>query len=320
MNIVYSDETCLNRARLPFCFSPFLLSVSTMVKFKKIKDGEVNKGLKRRRAAAGPSHKGPSPPADEKKSTVAQQVGVWLNQIEPHCRSTATSFSMAKRRSGLGAQPLLRRSPRFPPTLAPAPTPAPTRSPLVSIPERFTIPGPSTTHASICDPAFREILRRNMIYFDSIRLCLPPSLLSHIIQIADLRADPEHWKTTDTIKQINRVTDAEEHTISNKLRTILFPNLEDLVFKSGPCNIVPLMSAGNMLIDWNPALEAPDIFKTRPDEFFGYTEEALFPKKSTRDNVLQRPNFVRLIKPAAAEIYCPFLTVEYKSQSRGGTF
>ena len=314
MKIVYGDETFLDRALLPTCFSPFLSTASTMVKSKKIKDGKGVKGTKRRRrAVAAPSNKSPSPPADEKKSTVTQSVEVWLSQIEPHCRSTATSSpSMAKRRPESGVQPLLRRSPRFQPTVAP--------SPSVSIPERLTIPGPSTTHSSNCDPAFREILRRNRIHFDNIRLCLPPPLLSRIIQIADLQADPEHWKTTDAMKQIDRITDAEECTISNELRTILFPNLRDLIVKSGRCNIAPLMSAGNMLIDWNPALEALDILKIRPDEFFGYTAEALFPKKSTRDYVLQHPNLVRLIKPATAEIYCPFFTVEYKSQSRGGTF
>ena len=159
-----------------------------------------------------------------------------------------------------------------------------------------------------------------MIYFDNIRLRLPPSLLSHVIQIADLPADPEHWKTTNTMKQINQLTDAEENTVSNELRTTSFPNLRELIFKSGPFNIAPLMKSGNVPIDWNPALETSDILKTRPDEYFGYTAEALFPKESIRDNVLQHPHLVRLIRPATSEIYCPFPTVEYKSQSRGGTF
>ena len=46
------------------------------------------------------------------------------------------------------------------------------------------------------------------------------------------------------------------------------------------------MRFGNVLINWNPALKTSDILVTRLDEYFGYTVEALFPRKSIRDNVL----------------------------------
>ena len=226
------------------------------------------------------------------------EVEDWLNQLEP-----SSTAPMPKKHPTSGQQPL-RRSPRFQ-----APIPRMVLE-IASLPEVSTV-----TSTSNHDPTFRQTLKLHKIEFDNIRRRLPQGLLNLAVDIAYLPRDPEHWKTTDIMKQIDPLADEEEFEIQDKLNQILFPQLEDLQIISGKQIISPLKRSGNLLIR-----SEPGIGQTKPDLVFGYTLEALLPETSLAKTISQHFILGPLLKSSSSKLYCPFLTVEYKSQSRSGTF
>ena len=101
--------------------------------------------------------------------------------------------------------------------------------------------------------------------------------------------------------------------------TDLFPQLEDFSYQFNGKIIYPLTKASNLPLTQtmvpNRSSDSSHVQTPSPDEFFGYSGEA-YAAKEIRSKIEELKLFTKL---SVADVYMPFLVVEYKSQSRRGT-